>query len=182
MFISPFAKINSKSQKELLYSLFYILLIVGVAMRYFDTHLTNDTVTNGILSFELAHSLDASIAILDSWSPLAKTYAGLSLGLDFLFLLIYSLFISLIIHMLNQRLWVGKATYKIGETLIWAMFLAAVFDCVENVCLIKLLIGSHKEYWSSIAFYFASVKFIIIGVSLLYIVYNSVLLFFKKSK
>lgn len=180
MFASPFAKISQKTEKKLTYSIFYLLLITVVAMRYFDTYLTNKITTNGIISFELAKTLERSQEILDSWTPLAKIFAGLSLGFDFLFLLIYTLFISILIHKLNVRLWVGKSFYRIGEILIWSMFIAAIFDAIENVCLIKLLIGNLKQYWTSLAYYFAAAKFILIIISALYIVTNFLLLLFKK--
>jgi len=61
------------------------------------------------------------------------------------------------------------------------MFITAIFDAVENVALIKLLIGSYKEYWSSVAHTFAIGKFILITISLVYLIYSTLLLLFKKS-
>ena len=75
----------------------------------------------------------------------------------------------------------NKSFYKIGEILIWSMFITAIFDAVENVALIKLLIGGSQEYWSSVAYFFAIGKFILIIISLLYLIYNIALLLFKKS-
>jgi len=180
MFTTPFAKISKKNEKKLTFSIFYLLLITSVAMLYFDTYVTNEVTPNGIVSFELAKTLERSQAILDSWSPLAKIFAGIGLGFDFLFLLIYTLFISIIIHKLNVRLWADKPFYRVGEILIWTMFLTAIFDAIENVCLIKLLIGNLKQYWSTVAFYFSTAKFSLITISLLYIVTNFVLLLLKK--
>ena len=105
MFTTPFAKISKRNEKKLTFSIFYLLLITSVVMLYFDTYVTNKTATNGIVSFELAKTLERSQEILDSWTPLAKIFAGIGLGFDFLFLLIYTLFISIIIHKLNVRLW-----------------------------------------------------------------------------
>ena len=181
MFTTPFENISEKSEKKLTFSLFYILIISAIVLRYFNNSLENEITPYGIFSFELAGSLERSLEILNSWSPLAKTFAGLSLGFDFLFLLIYTLFISLLIHKLNERLWKNKPFYKIGELLIWSMFITAIFDAVENVALIKLLIGGTQEYWSSVAYAFAIGKFILIFISFLYIIYNSALLLFKKS-
>jgi hypothetical protein len=181
MFSSPFANITVKVEKKLTFSLFYLLIISVIVLKYFNQTLENDIAPYGIFSFELAGTLDRSLEIINSWSPLAKTFAGLSLGYDFLFLLIYTLFISLLIHKVNERLWVGKSFYKIGEILIWSMFITAIFDAVENVALIKLLIGGSQEYWSSVAYFFAIGKFILIIISLLYLIYNIALLLFKKS-
>ena len=181
MFSSPFANITHKVEKKLTSSLFYLLIICAIALRYFNNSLENEITPYGIFSYELAGSLERSLEILDSWSPLAKTFAGLSLGFDFLFLLIYTLFISLLIHKLNERLWIGKSYYRIGELLIWSMFITAIFDAVENVALIKLLIGSSQEYWSWVAYAFAIGKFALIIISIVYILYNTTILLFKKS-
>ena len=180
MFTSPFTSLSSKNEKKLTFSLLYLFIISVITLRYFNIYLDGTAAPYGILSFELAGSLDESLEIINSWSPLAKTFAGLSLGYDFLFLLIYTLFISLLIHKLNVRLWNGKPFYRIGEMLIWSMFLTAAFDAVENVSLIKLLIGSHKQYWSSVAFAFALAKFILIAISILYLISNAMILLFKK--
>lgn len=47
-----------------------------------------DSAPYGILSFELAGTVDASQKKLDSWSPEACIFAGISLGLDYLFLIL----------------------------------------------------------------------------------------------
>lgn len=180
MFHSPFEKIKKRTEKKITFSLFYILIISLIVMRYFDRFLVNEISPYGIVSFELAGTLDNAVAIINSWSDLSRTYAGLSLGYDFLFLLIYTLFISLMIHKLNQRLWFKKPFYRIGELLIWSMFLTAIFDTVENVSLIKLLVGARQQFWVSVAYYFAAAKFLLIIISFLYIIINSFLLLTKR--
>jgi hypothetical protein len=181
MFTSPFKNITVETEKKLTFSLFFLLIISAIVLSYFNNSLDSVSAPYGIFSFEMAGSLDKSMEIINSWTPLAKTFAGLSLGYDFFFLLIYTLFISLLIHKVNERLWIGKPFYKIGELLIWGMFFSAICDAAENASLIKLLIGSYKQYWSSMAFTFALIKFTIIGISLLYLISNTVLLLFKKS-
>jgi ABC-type transport system involved in cytochrome c biogenesis permease subunit len=180
MFHSPFEKIKKATEKKITFSLFYILIISLIVMRYFDRFLVNEISPYGIVSFELAGTLDNAVAIINSWSELSRTYAGLSLGYDFLFLLIYTLFISLMIHKLNQRLWFKKPFYRIGELLIWSMFLTAIFDTVENVSLIKLLVGARQQFWVSVAYCFAIAKFLLIIISILYIIINSFLLLTKR--
>jgi hypothetical protein len=54
MFASPFAKISQKIEKKFTFSVFYLLLITIVAMRYFDTYLTYKITSTEIISFELA--------------------------------------------------------------------------------------------------------------------------------
>lgn len=62
-------------------------------MRYLDSQIQNSETAQGIISFELAKDLSKSEVILNSWNVVSKTAAGMSMGFDFLFLLVYSLFI-----------------------------------------------------------------------------------------
>ena len=149
-------------------------------MRYLDGEIQNNETAQGIISFELAKDLSKSEAILNAWNMESKTAAGMSLGFDFLFLLVYALFISILIHTLNERLWKHTKIYTIGVILIWCMFLAALFDMIENVALIKLLLGDLQQKWSSIAYYFAISKFSLLFIGILFIVLNSIISLFKK--
>ena len=141
-------------------------------MRLFDAPLKNEVSPNGIVSFELAKDISVSKNILNSWDDNAKANAGLSLGFDFFFLLTYSSFVALLIYNINNRLWKGKNFYKLGNLLIYLIFIAAFFDIIENIALIKLLRGDLKQVWPSIAFYFASMKFILILICLFYLILN----------
>lgn len=105
---------------------------------------------------------------------------SLSLGFDFLFLFAYSSFIALLIFNINNKLWKNKPFYKIGKVLIISIFLAAFFDTIENIALIKLLLGDLKQVWSSVAYYFASIKFLIVFICIIYLLLNWILLLFKK--
>ena len=179
MFVSPFCKLTKGSEKRLTIVLLIAIVLIFTAMRYFDTPLKNPVSTSGIVSFELAKELSQSIAILTSWDALAKTSAGMSLGLDFLFLIVYSFFISLLIHRLNERLWKHSKMYNVGIVIIWCVFLAAFFDIVENTALIQLLLGDLQQKWSSIAYYFASLKFGLLALSIFFIIINLILLTVK---
>jgi len=141
-------------------------------MRIFDAPLKNEVCTNGIVSFELAKDISVSKNILNSWDDNAKANAGLSLGFDFLFLMVYSSFIALLIYKISIRLQKGKVFYKLGNVFIYLIFIAAFFDIIENIALIKLLKGDLNQIWASTAYYFAMFKFILILICLLYIIIN----------
>ncbi|NHZ86574.1 MAG: hypothetical protein GWP19_11965, partial [Planctomycetia bacterium] len=59
-------------------------------------------------------------------------------------------------------------------------FVAALFDAIENIALIKLLLGSQNGIYSSIAYYFASIKFAIIAIGIIYIIIGLLTLLFHK--
>jgi len=181
--ISEFLKGNkriSSNQYFIILSLSLIFFIV--VMRYLDSYLITEESPYGIVSFELAKDISKSTSIIDSWNDTARIAAGISLGLDFLFLLVYSLFIAVLIGRLNNSLWKDRSFYAIGKFLILTIFIAAAFDSVENVALIKIMLGDGREVWSLIAYYFAFLKFIIILSCIIYIIISSIILFTKKIK
>ncbi len=141
-----------------------------LAMRYFDGYLTNEICSNGIVSFEFSKNLDCAKSILDSWDEKAKIAAGLSLGLDYLFLVLYCSIIALLIFRATGNFKEKKLLYKLGRILIWGVFIAAFFDAIENYALIKLLLGNLQEKWTVIANIFATMKFGIIGLALIYLI------------
>ena len=180
MLQSPFNSFLKKVENKITIALLIANMILIFVMRFFNSILENSGHNKGIVSFELAKDLSASRAILDSWDVLAKTAAGMSLGFDFLFLIVYALFISILIHKLNELIWKHSKMYKLGIILIWGTFLAAFFDCIENIALIKLLLGDLHQKWSSMAYYFAISKFTLLLTGLVFIFLSSTILIIKQ--
>jgi len=166
--------------KNLFLTLLFLLIANIVTIRYFDAPLKNQICESGITSFELAKDLDISIEILNSWDASAKIAMALSLGFDFLFLLVYSSFIALLIYRVNFKLWKEHSFYLVGKLLIYAIFLAAFFDVIENIALIKLMLGDLSQIWSSISYYFAVVKFGIVLICIIYLLLSWIGLLVRK--
>ena len=103
------------------------------------------------------------------------------MGLDFLFPFLYSIFIALLIHKLNERLYKGKGFYKVGIFLIWLQFVAAIFDLIENLGLIRLLLGDLDQFWVSISYYFVNEVFIDID-GIIYVLLNFGVFLIKKQR
>lgn len=138
-------------------------------MRWLDKPLQNDVATNGIISFEFAKDLESSISIIDSWDDESKLYAGISLGFDYLFMYSYSILMFYLLRSISKRV-VKKTMRILGSILSLLVILAGVFDALENYALIKLFLGDLDQQYSSMAFWFASIKFFIITVAIVYIV------------
>ncbi len=161
-------------------SLLAALILMIAVTRIFNAPLVNEAAKSGIVSFELAKNLDNSVKILNSWDENAKISAGLSLGTDFVFLLVYSGFIAMLIFNINNRLWADKPFYRAGNYFIALIFLAALFDVIENISLIKLLLGNVDQTWSSLAYYFAIAKFTLILLCIVYLLINWAILLFRR--
>ena len=150
---------------------FFLSLLLLIAMSLVDRNLKTNSAPRGIVSFELAGNLDKGQQILESWNTQGKMYAALSLGLDYLFLIVYAVFISLSCVRLARRL-KSRLPYAAtwGMVIGWAQFMAAMLDTIENYALIKLTFGYQHASWPLIARWCAMVKFGIVGVGLTYIV------------
>jgi hypothetical protein len=179
---NPLAWLSEHSQKYALLIFGSATIILLVLLSVLDQPLKTDQAPGGIISFEIAKDFLRSQSILTSWDQHSKLFAALSLGLDFLFLIAYSLFLSLLCFKTAER-FTGKNNWfrSIGIIIAWLQFLAALFDSIENYALIQLLLGSQKELFSSIAYYFAVTKFLFILSAFVYLIAGFIMrLFFRK--
>jgi hypothetical protein len=179
--VAPFENLSNSARKRVIIIAFAMSAILLLAMRILDTPLQTRTAPHGIVSFELAASYAASQQILDSWNSEAKINAALSLGLDFLFLIVYALFISLSCARIAAALKDGHSIFfRVGVVLAWAQFFAAVLDAVENLALIHLLLNSSHRWLPCLARWCAMVKFSIVGAGLIFISGGLLVIGFKK--
>jgi len=179
----PFKWLSDSAQRWALLIFFLMSTLLLAGMHTLDQALISAAAPNGIVSFELAGSIDHARKILTAWGSEGKAYATLSLGLDYLFLIVYALFISLACVRIARHFkfrFSSLATW--GFVLGWAQFLAALLDAIENFALINLVFGSQRETWPIIARWCALVKFGIVGPGLVYILVGILLIFILKRK
>ena len=181
MRLSPFHYLSKSTEKKLSLILFGLMVVIVVLMRLFDAPLKNEASPQGIVSFELAKDVDWSVAIIDSWDSFAKASAKRSMTLDFLFLVVYGLFIGLMIHKVNS-VWRSSRFHTVGIALIYLVFIASFFDILENIALLLLLNGSLEQIWSSTAFYFAILKFFILALALVFIIISATAILLNKNR
>ena len=168
--VPPFNHLSNSARKRVLVITLVMSAILLFVMRALDTPLRTNTAPSGIVSFELAKNYDASQQILNSWNTEAKINAALSLGLDFLFLIVYALFISFSCIQVAVALKDDHTCFfRVAVVLAWAQFLAAILDAIENVALIQLLKNSSRIGLPCLARWCAIVKFSIVGAGLIFI-------------
>lgn len=113
-------------------------------------------VSSGIVSFELARTPETATSMVDSWNSRARIFAAFGLGFDFLFMPLYATALSAGLLLAAARL---KGAWRaLANLLGWGVYLAIVFDAIENIALFSVLtgeIGSNPQ----IAFWCASIKF-----------------------
>jgi hypothetical protein len=168
--VPPFDNLSNSARKRAIVITLLISAILLLAMRTIDAPLRTNMAPRGIVSFELAKNYDISQQILNSWSAEAKINAALSLGLDFLFIVTYALFISLSCIQVAAAIKVDHLIFfNIAVVLAWAQFLAAILDVSENLALIHLLLKSSHQWLSCLAHWCAMMKFSIVGAGLIFI-------------
>lgn len=156
--------------------IFVIALVWTLAMfanfRPLDEPLRNPASPNGTVSFELAGTPAAAQAMIDSWDARTREVAAFSLGLDYLFMPVYAIALSLGILLALGRHsgWFAS----LGAWLGWGAFAAAVFDAVENLGLYQSLING-VTFWPQVSAVCATLKFALIAVGVVYAVLGGIL-------
>ena len=165
----PLHHLNPAAQKRTLLVLAVLTLAVLAVFRVIDRPLQTAAAPSGIVSFELAGTLAAAQAMVASWDRQAQLLAAFGLGLDYLFMPLYSTAIGLACivaaggPLRGRRLLAGM-----GWLLAWGLWLAALLDAVENTALLQVLLGSEVPAWPAIARWCASLKFLLILAGLAY--------------
>lgn len=144
-------------------------------MQWTEYNLKNEIATRGIVSLELAGSLEMAQSIVQSWRDNhAMGYAGFNIGLDYLFLILYACVIGLVCALIANGFSNGHFFRKLGYFCSWIVVIAALFDAVENVAMIQLLTDSTEQIWITISYYFAIIKFTGVGIGIAYIVIGGI--------
>ncbi len=169
-FPDPFRWLCDEHRKGALVLSLTLFLVLLLVMQVLDGPLKSPAAPRGIISYEMAKTPLAAQRILASWSDDAKIHAAFSLGIDYLFMVVYAFFIGLACVQISRILSARWPTIgRLGCLLAWGQFFAAVCDAVENLALFRLLIGSTLEMWPLAAWSCAVVKFSLVGMGWLYI-------------
>jgi hypothetical protein len=166
---TPFNWLPNAEQPCLFVALFVLTVVAMAAEQVTGVPLRTAAAPSGIISFELAGTMSVAQNIIESWGAAGRVYAGLNLGLDFLFIDAYASCISLGCVIIARNLARQSVFFAfIGVVLAWALLLAALLDCIENFALINLLLGSQQGTFAALAQACAIPKFAIVGVGIVY--------------
>ncbi|MBW1680841.1 MAG: hypothetical protein JRJ83_05230 [Deltaproteobacteria bacterium] len=171
----PYTWLSPGARRRIFRYAVLLTLALMAAIHLLDQPLKTKPAPSGIVSFELARTVSRSQEILKSWGPEERIYAGLSLGLDYLFLVAYATAISLG-SVFVARSFQGKAGgfAKVGFCLAWAQLAAALLDGVENYALVRVLLGSGAGLWPGLSWACALVKFLLVGLGVFYLILGGI--------
>ena len=172
---SPYSWIQPSKMGRMFAYVFVFTIIVIISLQVLGAPLRTEAAPGGIISYEFSGDLPTAQAILASWGEDGKIYAGLQLGLDYLFMPVYALAIGLACVLVsNSFASLAPLLQRLGVWLAWGQWAAAGLDAVENYALIRLLLGSDNTIWPSIAYWSATIKFGLVILGLLYVIVGAV--------
>jgi hypothetical protein len=125
----------------------------------------------GIVAWEFAWDEQGAAEILADWGEDGRDAARLSLRLDFLYLLAYGAFLTLAAaatrDLAAERGWRRMARF--GPFAMVSATAGALFDAVEDVCLLIALEGEGGDLAPRLGAVFASLKFLLLSVVCVYL-------------
>lgn len=162
----PLDFLPSERRKPLFLPLLALTVILFAVFRVLDAPLQSAPAPNGIVSYELAGNIKPAAGILASWDARARLFAAFGLGLDYFFMPVYALTLSL-----GSLLAAGRHAgwfSRLGAWIGWGAFAAALFDAVENFSLWKFMLGDFQTLWPRTAAFCATMKFSLLLMGLVY--------------
>ena len=138
-----------------LYHLFFVFTLALIpVMLFVDEQFKTPLLPFGVVSYEFVWDVETAEAMLGAWTPNAKLWVAFGLGIDYVFMPVYST--AILLGVLTS----GSLTWWIW-LLASAQYVAAMCDAVENAALTYVLInpGVIDPRLPKIATIFASIKF-----------------------
>jgi hypothetical protein len=124
----------------------------------------------GIISYEFAGDLDRAREMVRSWGERGQVYAGLNLGLDYLFIPLYVLTIGLGCGLVAAGMEKGSGSLAgVGLVLSWGQVGAGSLDALENFALIRVLLWAENDFWPALARWSAILKFALVVAGIVYL-------------
>lgn len=178
----PFGWLSEINQRAVFFGSLLLTAALMVAIGATNAPLQNPAAPLGMISWQLAGSLEASQRIIVSWDAKAQISAALNLGLDYLYMCGYGSTLSLACIMFARRLGDRfQNLAKLGVWLSWGVMAALVLDAIENYLLIQLLFEDQRAILATLAWWCAMPKFALVLAALVYIIVGAIFAWTKPS-
>jgi hypothetical protein len=165
--------------KLLLLLLFVGTIIMMAVMRWHGAPLITPVSKAGIVSLEVAKTIEQSNIIINQWKKddviqqaITNTY------IDFVFLIFYALFLYTYCFFISfkQKPWAAT----VSRTLALAALAAGLCDVIENYFMLQMLEGAVTPTFAFLSWLFAVIKFGLLVAVIVWSLCNLHVLFRKK--
>ncbi len=134
-------------------------------MQYHGAPLKTSVTPLGILDLEFAGTVPEAGVVYTAWQPILALAVN-NVLLDFFFIVCYTVFLYK--AMLSLARLFNHGWRRLG---IWASrgaIIAGSFDVVENILMLRTLHGHISKEIVASTFMFASIKFFLLGLAIIY--------------
>ncbi len=132
-----------------------------------------------IVAFELSKTPQRAQQIINAWDTEGVGVARINTIIDFFFILAYASFGYFASLALTEK-HDSSFIKKVGKVMARGMVIAALFDVVENGAMLQTLYGNVSDAFIQSAYWFALLKFAIIGIVIILSVLFLLNIGFKK--
>lgn len=144
----------------------------AIALAAVDAGLKTSATPYGIISFELCGFSSSCKAALAHWGPRGQALAMLSLGLDYLFLVLYPALICISLLLVVSS--VPNSLKPITIVIAWSCVAIGLADAIENYALIQVILSESGSQYGLLGSIFATIKFVMLGLALLWLLFTSI--------
>ena len=163
----PWRALQGKVRVGLLRRTGILAVLLTIFMTRIGAPLRSPEAPLGIVSLELARTPERAGRIVREWTPEQQATARRSLRLDFTYLVVYALALSLACAALADAVQGRRASLgRAAAALSWGSLIAGALDVVENLALFTVLRGGGSVTAPAIAFFAASLKFALLVAAL----------------
>ena len=134
---------------------------------------------SGILSLEFSYHSDHTQSIATAWKNSLRGAFRINMLLDFLLIPFYGLFLYSTCGYFSVHYQSGRGQ-RFGVLLAFGSLLAMVFDVIENVLMSFSIHITATSFTSMLTTAMAAIKFLLIGLALLYIIFSAALMLLRK--
>lgn len=151
--------------KRLFWILAALFVATFIALARVDAALHSAHAPQGIISFEFCGFVHSCTQVLQEWGVAGRSWAMLSLGLDYLFMLSYAGMLCLGLLLASKDL--RPRTMALVRLIAVGAIVAGLADAAENYALIQIVTSGDAQIYGVLAGTFASVKFTLVAIALL---------------
>lgn len=148
------------------------VLSFGVGAVMLPSMGTMDTRGVSLPDLQFMRTSADAVDLVARLGPSGVDAAQMAHYLDFAYLITYGLALSAACIVLAARAADRGRTplAAVGPLVAWFAVIGAAFDAIENVALLLVLDGRTDQPWPALAFAFASVKWMLLAVVIVYLV------------
>jgi len=148
---------------------FLIFLPLTIGFMFWMKHFLSPLQSGDIVSFEMAKSTDVADGIIQKWQENGKfAPAVTSVYLDYIFIFLYTVTIASGCRFLSS-ICGNDILEKTGRLFAVLIFIAGIFDIVENMAMMKIFTNGVTQEEVSLAYKMAISKFSIVLMTIFFI-------------